>query len=194
MTFKVHSFDDAPAESKSALRKIQDQRGFLPNLFAVMCDSPAVINAYAHLETCMGKTDLTDKERDIVYLTVSFKNDSKYCITAHTNDAEAHKLTQKEIEAFKTGKPLRDAKLEAVRQYTLGVMENQGRPSDHAIECFLKEGYTPKHALEIVLGITLKTLTNYTARLAHPAIDFSLGNIGKETLGTLVYKRKSEAS
>jgi hypothetical protein len=35
------------------------------------------------------------------------------------------------------GELLIDPKLEALRQYTLGVMDNRGRPSNEAIDNFL---------------------------------------------------------
>lgn len=174
MTFTVHTTQTAPAESAPLLKEIQADKGYIPNLLGVMAGSPAVLAAFLQLDACMCQSSFTNEERDIVLLAASYENHSEYCKTAHTQQAEGHGLSAEITDAVKSGRPLQDKKLEALRKYTLAVMQNKGRPEDNVIDAFLDAGYKPRQALEIVLGITLKTLTNYTYRLAHPEIDPAL--------------------
>jgi AhpD family alkylhydroperoxidase len=171
MTFKIHSIANAPEKSKPRLREVQTQMGFVPNIAGVMAGAPSLLEAYACLGKCIKSCSLSEIEQDVVLLTVSYHNDSKYCLDAHTSNAEKHKLSPVDIHALRNGGHMETEKLEALRQYTIGVMENHGRPPDPVKNRFLDAGYGPQQALEIILGITLKTLTNYTFRLAHPPID-----------------------
>ena len=47
--FKVHTIDSAPDASKPTLEKAQKGLGFVPNLYGVFAESPAMLEAYATL-------------------------------------------------------------------------------------------------------------------------------------------------
>lgn len=171
MTFRVYSAADAPLQSRPHLKSLQKRLGFVPNLAGIMAGAPQVLEGWACLEDCFQSSSLSPVERDVVLLEVSRRNDSQYCLNAHTCEAENHTLSPVDLYALRNGGTLNDMKLEALRRYAAGVMENHGRPPDAVKEAFLDAGYGPQQALEIVLCIALKTLTNYTYRLAHPPID-----------------------
>jgi AhpD family alkylhydroperoxidase len=171
MTFQFYTIDDAPDAARGDLEKVKEKFGFVPAIAAIFAGAPAVLEAFVALERVMEKTSFTPTERAVIFLTASEENDSRYCIAAHIKSAESAGVADDVIRALYQGEPLRDPKLEALRQYTLGVMENHGRPSEAAKKRFLGTGYAPRQALEAVLGITAKTLTNYTARLAHTQLD-----------------------
>ena len=171
MTFKIYTFNNAPGESKENLRKVESDKGFIPNIIGVFAGAPAVLDGFLKLKMAMDQTSLSPTEREIVFLTVSRKNGSPYCTAVHNLEATANGVDAEIIHALQSGEPLPDFKLESLRQYTLGIMDNHGRPSDDAINTFLAAGYKAPQALEILLAISLKTLTNYANRLAHPPID-----------------------
>ena len=62
--------------------------------------------------------------------------------------------------------PLPTAKLEALRSFTLEVVRTRGNASKAAISDFLKSGYTIQNILEVVLGLSQKTISNYINHLA----------------------------
>jgi alkylhydroperoxidase family enzyme len=171
MTFPIHTADTAPAHSRHLLQLLETQKGQVPNVAGVMATAPATLEAFVALEALLGKTSLTPAERDIVFITVSRENDSPYCLKNFSARAAQDGISADDISVLKHGSALSDRKLEALRQYTLGIIENRGRPPDARIEEFISVGYTPATALEIVLAIAFNTLTNYTARLAHPPMD-----------------------
>lgn len=174
MTFTVYNTQTAPEDSAPLLKKIEQKKGYVPNLMGVMAESPTVLEAFLQLDDAMRQTSFSDQERDVILLAASAENHSEYCAAAHTQQAENHGLPTGTTDKIKAAAPLSDRKLESLRRYTLAVMHNKGRPDDNVIAAFLAAGYGPQQALEIVLGITLKTLTNYTYRLAHPDIDHAL--------------------
>lgn len=171
MTFQIYTPTTAPAQSREALQKIDNKEGFVPNIAGVLAGAPPVLQAFIALGELMEKTSFTPEEREVLFLTVSHFNGSPYCMAAHSTQAPQAGLTPGTVHALHTDEPLEDARLEALRQYTLGILANRGRPDDSRIHSFLAAGYKPAQALEILLAITLKTLTNYANRLAHPPID-----------------------
>jgi alkylhydroperoxidase family enzyme len=62
--------------------------------------------------------------------------------------------------------PLTDPKLEALRTFVLALIEQRGAVAESEKQAFFAAGYTPRQALEILLGVALKTITNYTNALA----------------------------
>lgn len=47
----------------------------------------------------------------------------------------------------------------------------RGRPSEDQTKAFLAAGYEKRQVLEVVLGVGLKTLSNYTNHIAGTALD-----------------------
>ncbi len=74
------------------------------------------------------------------------------------------------LAALRSGEPLPDAKLQALATFTEQVVERRGWAQD-ALEPFFAAGYTRQHVLEVILGVTQKTLSNYTNHLAETPLD-----------------------
>ena len=64
-----------------------------------------------------------------------------------------------------------NAKLEALRDFTLLMLRNRGNASDAEITAFLDAGYTHRNMLEVVLGMAQKTISNYVNHLARTPSD-----------------------
>ena len=50
-------------------------------------------------------------------------------------------------------------------------MANKGAVSDAQLQAFLDAGYTQQQSIEVVLGVALATLSNYTNNLAQTEIN-----------------------
>jgi alkylhydroperoxidase family enzyme len=75
------------------------------------------------------------------------------------------------ITALRDDLPLRDNRLQALRTFTVEVVRTRGWPSDQALAGFLAAGYSQAQALEVVLGVGVKTLSNYANHLANTPLD-----------------------
>ena len=84
---------------------------------------------------------------------------------------QMHKIDEDVIAALREGTALADAKLEALRQFAIIVNETRGYPSEADIEALLAAGYTKQTVLEVVLGTSLKTLSNYTNHIVGTEVD-----------------------
>ena len=171
MQFATHTVETAPEGSQPLLEKSLKAWQMIPNLHAVMAESPQSLQAYQDLHHLFTQTSLTAEERSVVWLTVSTANECHYCVPAHTAIAHMDGLEQPIIEALRTGKSLADAKLEALRQFTLALVKKNGQVSEEEQSAFLAAGYEPKHALEVLVGIAQKTLSNFVNHLAQTPLD-----------------------
>lgn len=171
MTFRVHSLKDAPPDAKNTLKKVNEEYGFQPNIMGIFAEAPPLLDAYVTLGRILEKTSLSPVERYIVMLTASSENDCGYCVAADSAGGKRENVPEHVINAIRDGLPIKDEKLEAFRQYARDLMLNRGKVTDEVKGRFLRAGYTPQQALEIILGIGYKTLSNYTSRLSHTPLD-----------------------
>lgn len=169
--FTIHTLDTAPQASKKSLQNTEKQLGFIPNLLGVMAESPAMLEAYQVLTMIFDKTAFTVTERQLVLLSISRFRNCSYCLAAHGTIAKMQKISTEIIDAVYYNQPLADAKLEALRTFTRTMLEADGWVDQKALQAFYQAGYQKQHVLEVVLGISFKTLSNYVNHINDTPID-----------------------
>jgi len=175
--FKVYTADNAPEPSKESLKAAKSAFGFVPNLQATMAESPELLAGYSALWDLFSKTTLTPHEQQVVFLTSNFENECHYCMAGHTALAKMQKMDPAVIAALRNGTKIPDSKLEALHHFATLVVRNRGWVSDADTDAFLGAGYTRRNALEVILGVATKVMSNYTNHIAHTELDkFMLGN------------------
>lgn len=167
----VQSVESAPDASRDLLKSAGSKFGFVPNLLGMFANAPALLEGYLTLAAIFDKASLSPVERQIVLLAASFENGCEYCMAAHTAIAGMQKVDQAVIGALRDGQPIADAKLEALRSFTAEAVRTRGWPSAETVARFTGAGYTPAQALEVILGIGVKTLSNYANHLAATPLD-----------------------
>ncbi|WP_298124711.1 carboxymuconolactone decarboxylase family protein [Brevundimonas sp.] len=169
--FPIHTVDTAPAGSRPFLEGARAAFGLVPNLVGEFAESPAVIEGYLGLSAAYQKSSLTPLEREIVLIAASVENGCHYCVAAHTTVTQAQKLDQAVIGAVRDGGPIADARLEALRAFAVTVVRERGWVSDADVARFVAAGWTRANVLEVVLGIGLKTVSNYVNHIAATPVD-----------------------
>jgi AhpD family alkylhydroperoxidase len=81
---RVHTHESAPADSKSLLAGAEKAFGFVPNVSAVLAESPATLKAYMALSKIFDESSLTPVEREVAILTINEYNACHYCMAAHS--------------------------------------------------------------------------------------------------------------
>ncbi len=66
---------------------------------------------------------------------------------------------------------LPDPRLEALRQFTIAVTEAAGAVDERVLEDFRAAGFTPRNALEVVLGIGAYTISTFANRMTAAPLD-----------------------
>ncbi len=171
LEFETHTAEAAPEASKKILQGAKAKLSFVPNLLGKMAEAPALLEAYTTLAGIFEKADLSATERQVIMMTVNRLNGCTYCMAAHSKISRMTGVPEDVIEALRNNTSIADPKLEALRQFTIVMMENHGLPSEADMAAILAAGYTKQTMLEVVLGIGYKTLSNYTNHLAHTKVD-----------------------
>ncbi len=169
--FVTHTIESAPEGAKPFLQGAKDAYAFVPNLLGTMATAPALLEGYMTLAGIFDKTDLTETERQIILMTNNRLNGCTYCMAAHTTISQMAKVPSDVIDALRDNTPIADPKLEALRTFTEIVNEKRGWPEESEIAAFLAAGYSHQTVLEVILGTSLKVLSNYTNHIAHTKLD-----------------------
>lgn len=169
--YAPHTIESAPEASKPILKAAMAKLGFLPNLMATMAEAPVMVESYLTLMGLFDKTDLSETERQIILMTNNRLNGCTYCMAAHTTVSKMAGVDESVIEALRRGTPIDDPKLEALRTFAVIIHETRGWASEEQIDAFLAAGYTKQTVLEVIVGTSLKVLSNYTTPIANPPLD-----------------------
>jgi len=170
--FNIHSIAQAPVAARSLLEGAQQKFGFIPNLLGSFAESPATLQAYLELGALMGKTALTPVEQQVVLLAASAENHCTYCVAAHSVIAKQMvKADAAIVDALRELQPLPDRKLEALAVFTRAVVKQRGHIDAKVLDDFIDAGYSLAQVLDVVLGVTMKTLSNYANHIMHTPLD-----------------------
>ncbi|MEM7247031.1 MAG: carboxymuconolactone decarboxylase family protein [Acidobacteriota bacterium] len=171
-TFPQHTLETAPTESRPHLETVKKAYGSIPNLMATFAGSPALLEGYLALGDIFDSLTAFDAtERQVVLLATSYENECDYCMAAHTAIAGMQGVDADVIESLRKGEPLADTKLRALHDFTQAVVAKRGWVEDDDVQAFITAGYTKRHVLEVVLGVGLKTLSNFTNHVAQTPLD-----------------------
>lgn len=157
-------------DARAMLDGVHAKFGFVPNMLAVMASAPPVLDAYLTLADLLDRTSFSQTERQVLALSISTTNHCEYCVAAHSTIAAMHDVPNELVAALRDGSPLADPKLESLRCFAVAVTETRGVPSERITREFL-EHHRPPQALEVILAVAMKTLSNYTNHLAEPELD-----------------------
>jgi hypothetical protein len=75
------------------------------------------------------------------------------------------------IQALRDGTPIEDARLEALRRFTSQVVTKRGWVDELEIRALLDTGYANQTILDVILGVAVKVMSNYTDHVAHTQLD-----------------------
>ncbi len=170
-TFTIPTPDSAPAESKEQLETTQKRKGLIPNLYGVLAEAPIALEAYDTLANLLMRSSFTPTERHVVWFTINAYHDCHYCMAAHTLLAKGEKVPEDVIETARAVGSYEDPKLEALRVFTLNLVENRGWTAPEGLEAFLAAGFTKQNVLESLVVIAHKVLSNYTNHIVNTPVD-----------------------
>lgn len=167
------SDDQAQGKAKELLDGARAKLGFVPNMYRGMAVNPGLLATYLHGYALFRESgNFTPPEQEVVFLTISGANGCDYCTAAHSMLAvKVTKLGETHTQALREGKPLSDAKLEALRRFTHHMWETRGLPTKAEAAAFRAAGYGDVHVLEIILAISVKTISNYANHVNHTDLD-----------------------
>ena len=172
--FPEHTIESAPPGSRRHMVATQNHLGYLPAATARWAASPHLLEGFGRMNAIFETCTLDPVAREVVVMTIATRNGCHICVAMHSARLTALGARAGVIAALREALPLGDERLEAVRVFTLRVLDTAGDVGDEAVQAFLASGYTSQHALEVVLGIGTYTMSTLANRLTAAPLDHQL--------------------
>lgn len=166
------SNDAAPEASRVLLGKVQSMLGSTPNLFRMVANSPAALEAYLGMFGALQRGLLTPQTRERLAVAIAEVNGCSYCLSAHDYlGRNLAKLDAAELAANRRGESS-DPKAAAALRFARRVALQRGHVSDADLQAVRDAGYGEAEVIEIVMQVGMNTWTNYVNEVAKTDIDF----------------------
>lgn len=172
--FTRHTIESAPAASRRSMTAVTAKQGYLPAAVGLLAESPEALDGFLRLSAAFDGCTLDPVAREAVIMTIAVRNGCHLCVAMHTARLGALGAGPDLTAALRSGAPLGEERLEAVRVFTLRVLDTAGEAGDESLAAFLGHGFTRRNALEIVLGIGAYTLSTLANRLTGAPVDEEL--------------------
>ena len=174
VAFTDHTIESAPAGARRLMVATRNHLGYLPAAVARMADSPHLLDGFGRLTAIFDGSTLDPIAREVVVMTIAARNGCHVCVAMHTARLTALGADARLIGALRSAAPLADARLDAIRVFTLRLLDTAGDVGDQALQAFLASGYSRQNALEVVLGIGAYTMSTLANRLTGAPLDGQL--------------------
>ena len=182
MKIERHTLETAPAEAREQLEGAKAKLGFIPNLYAGMANSPAMLKTYlTFAENLAEFGQLTPVEQQVAYLTISAENGCTYCVGAHSVLASMVDIPEDTLAELRAQQPLSDPKLNAIRNLSLELIKHRGWVSENELDDFIGAGFNQSHVLEIITILAQKTMSNYFNHIAQTPLDEQFASMAWES-------------
>ena len=169
--YPVHTIASAPEKSKPALEQLQKAFGVLPNLPAVIANSPKLINSLVGLFGQVHSPGLSEAENQIVLLTDAVTNSSTYAVAFHTALALQQGISSEETTAIRERLVPKDKRFAALSKLAKTLIEKRGHLSEQELDLFIAAGFTKEQAFEVIAIVAASTITNYAGTIANPPLE-----------------------
>jgi alkylhydroperoxidase family enzyme len=169
--YPVHTIASAPEKSKPALEWLKQAFGVLPNLPAVIANSPKLINSLVGLFQQVHSPGLSEAENQIVLLTDAVTNASTYAVAFHTALALQQGISSEETTAIRERRLPADKRFAALSKLAKTLIEKRGHLSEQELDAFLGAGFTKEQVLEVIAIVAASTITNYAGTIANPPLE-----------------------
>ncbi|EPC5604549.1 carboxymuconolactone decarboxylase family protein [Edwardsiella piscicida] len=171
LTFEKYDEHTAPQESRDLLLQSKRSNGGIPGLHAIMAESPQLLAGYQALHSLFLHSSFDNDEKTVVWQTINVEHRCHYCVPAHTLIARAMKVSDEISDALRDETPLPNARLEALRTFTLAMVRQRGEVDDATLQAFIAAGFERRHILDVILCLAQNVMSNYTNHVAHTALD-----------------------
>ena len=139
---------------------------------ATFAHSPAVLQGYLALDAHWDQSSFTAQERNFVLLAASLENECGYCTAAHSTIAKAFlNVPAETVVAIRAGLTTGNEKIDALVALVREIVGQRGHATEDTIQRFLTAGYTKNQIMELLLGVALKTISNYLDHLNPAPLD-----------------------
>ncbi|MDB6081544.1 MAG: hypothetical protein JWO53_816 [Chlamydiia bacterium] len=164
-------------KASTAIKPIYDalkkKMGLIPNIFLHMGNSPEILRAFIALSDLIETTSLSKELKTKLALVIAEANQCTYCLSAHTAIAKSMSINEEAIMQARNASAS-DKKTGAILRFAQSVVQKQGNVTDKEVQELKANNVSDQEICEIILIITLNTLTNYFNKVVNTDVDFPL--------------------
>ena len=170
-TYPMPALASAPEKSKPALEQLQQAFGLIPNLAAVISNSPKLVNSLVGVFQQVHSSSLNEQELQIVLLTDAVANSSPYAVAFHTALAIKQGVNPEETVAVRARLVPKDQRFGALSTLAKTLIEKRGHLNEQEFDAFLAAGFTKEQILEVIAVVAASTITNYAGTIENPPLE-----------------------
>jgi AhpD family alkylhydroperoxidase len=161
--FPLLTLESAPEASKPPLEKLRAAFGMIPNVAAVMANSPVLINSLVGLFGNVHGGSFTEPQIQTVLLTDAVTNNCAWAVAFHTALGLKAGLDPVDVEAIRERRLPKDSKRAALSLLAKTLIEKRGRLDGEDFDRFIAAGFGKDLALEVIAIVAASTITNIPA-------------------------------
>ena len=170
-TYPIHTVETAPDDSRPALQGLRQAFGLIPNLAAVMANSPPVVNSFVAAFGQFAGGTFNQAERQVLLLSNAVANSSVWAVAFHSTMALKEGVDPQDVDAVRHGGLPGDPRLAALSALTRALIEKRGHLDSDDAKAFAAAGFNDNQLLEVITGVAISTLANYSANIARPPLE-----------------------
>jgi len=170
-TYPIHTVETAPDGSKPALEGLRQVLGLIPNLAATMANSPPLVNSFVAAFGQFAGGTLGGGERQILLLSNAVANSSAWAVAFHSTMALKEGVDPHDVDAVRHGGLPSDPRLAALSALTRALIEQRGHLDTVDAKAFTAAGFDDNQLLEVITGVAISTMANYTGNIARPPLE-----------------------
>jgi len=158
--------------SQTLLASVVSQFGTVPNVFRIIANSPAALEAFVGCYSALGKCGLDRLTRERIALAVAEANGSDYCLSLQTfRVRQAAILDDIEITANRSGAS-NDITADAAVRFAARLARERGRVGDADFETMRRAGYADADIVEVIATVAINVFANIVNIALQTDIDF----------------------
>jgi uncharacterized peroxidase-related enzyme len=165
--------DNATDATKGLFAEVRAKFGLVPNLFRVLANAPAALEAYVNFSATLGGGTLDARVQELIGLTVAESNLCDYCLNAHGFMGGRIGLTQTEIvDAVRASAA--DGRIDAILKLARSIVVQRGEVTDADLQHARDSALTDCEIVETIANVVLNIFMNYLDHVARPSVDFPM--------------------
>ena len=171
-SYQIHTVDTASEGAKQPLVALREAFGFVPNGAGLMASSPALLNsffsAFGHFR---GGGTFGPDERQVLLLSNAVANGCDWAVAFHSLEALADGVEPAVVYALRRGELPADPRMAALSAVTATFIDKRGHLDQADVTAFTAAGFTEGQLFEVITGVAISAMTNYTANVARPPLE-----------------------
>jgi len=158
-------------KTKQIFNEMQAKFGMVPNLFRVLGNAPAALEAYVNFSSALASGSFDTRVQEQIGLTVAECNLCDYCLGAHTFIGGKVGLTREEIADAIRARAA-DPRTDAILKLARSIIIQRGEVTNSDLQHTRDAGLTDAEIVETVANVVLNIFMNYVDHVARTAVDF----------------------